>query len=107
MFSLKTFRSYQLGLELYRECEKIKPKYHLKDQLLRASLSTVLNLSEGSAKESPKDRRRYYGIALASLRETQTILELVHATTTSADLVAKADHLAACLYRLLNQPLMP
>jgi four helix bundle protein len=107
MFVLKNFRSYQLAVSYYHECEKIKLPSHLKDQLLRASSSVVLNLSEGSAKPSVKERIRYYTIAFASLRETQSILELIRMSQKNPSLVKQADTLAACLYRLVNQPLKP
>ena len=75
---LNNFRSYQKALELYKPCEVMKAKAYLKDQLERASLSVVLNLAEGSAKTSAKDRARFYGISYASLRETQVLLEILN-----------------------------
>jgi four helix bundle protein len=104
MFSLKNFRSYQMSLSLYRECEKLEARSHLKDQLLRASLSVPLNLSEGSAKESVKERRRFYGISLASLRETQTLLEILQAPVAVREL---ADRAGACIYRLVQASSRP
>ena len=73
---LKNFRTYQLAVSVYRGCETVAAKHHLRDQLLRASLSVVLNLAEGSAKPSIKDRARFYGIAFASAKEVQSILQL-------------------------------
>ena len=67
-----TFKSYQMALELYKKCEHIKAKAFLKDQLERASLSVVLNLVEGSAKTTAKERARFYSINYAPLRETVT-----------------------------------
>lgn len=95
---LNNFRSYQLALKLYQQC-KSKPLPHfLKDQLLRASSSIVLNLAEGSAKTSHKDRSRFYGIAFASLREVQAVIELEKEVL--ADLATPSDTLAAHLYKL-------
>ena len=80
----QNFRSYQLAVNLYRECKELCVKGSvpstIKDQLLRASSSVALNLSEGSAKPTLKDRQRYYSIAFASLREVQSIIDLEHAT---------------------------
>ncbi len=73
------------------------PSY-LKDQLARAASSAALNLAEGSAKPTPKERARFYSIAFASLRETQSILDL--ADIDDAALAKQSDHLAACLYKL-------
>ena len=95
---LQNFRSYQLSLQLYRECERVTAPHHLKDQLARATLSVVLNLAEGSAKPTPKERRRFYSIALASTREVQALIEILG----RRDLWPAADQVGACLYRLVN-----
>ena len=95
---LQGFKSYQLALQLYRECERVTAAHHIKDQLLRASLSIVLNLAEGSAKPTAKERRRFYSIALASTREVQAIIEIVRRD----DLSSLSDQVGACLYRLVH-----
>jgi len=69
-----------------------------KDQFDRAALSISLNLAEGAAKPTEKDRRKFYFIALGSMREVQTLLELFG----SEDLIKKADILAAHLYCLCH-----
>lgn len=48
----------------------------MKDQMDRASLWVVLNLAEGAAKPTIKDRKKFFYIAMGSLRETQAILEI-------------------------------
>ena len=68
----------------------------MKNQFQRALLSIPLNLSEGSAKSSPKERKKFYEISLGSLREVQTILNLVN----NQQLVKEADKLGAFLYKL-------
>ncbi len=73
---------------------------HLKDQLLRASSSICLNLGEGAGKTSTRDQRRFFEIAMGSLRESQAILFLTHSPTHP--IVEQADRLAASLYLLLN-----
>ena len=93
---LKNFRSYQFALSLYKNCEQIKTKAYIKDQLERASLSIVLNLAEGSAKTTAKERARFYSIAYASLRETQVLLEILEQT----ELSKKANELGAMIYKL-------
>ena len=95
---LKDFRSYQMSLELYKKCEPIKAKAFLKDQLERASLSVVLNLSEGSARPTPKDRAKFYAIAYASLREVQALLTVLEQKET----FKLADQLGAMLYKLMR-----
>lgn len=68
----------------------------MKDQLMRASLSVVLNLSEGSARPTAKDRRRFYSISYASVREVQSIVDILHRTEE----FELADRVGAMLYRL-------
>lgn len=97
---LKQFRTYQLALEFYRRCQEIKAPGFLKNQLIRAAGSVALNLSEGTAKPTVRERQRIYGIALASLRECQTALEL-NGTNVPA-VLDLADHLGASIYRLIH-----
>ena len=93
---LENFRSYQLAVEFHKACESLKlPKYS-RDQLHRASLSIALNLAEGSARPSAKERRRFYVIALGSLREAQAILDLNNVEAEKA----RADRLGAHVYKL-------
>ena len=74
---LHTFRSYQLAVQFYRLAVGVRAPRHLKDQLHRAASSVALNLSEGSAKTSDADRRRFYEIALGSCRECEAVVELL------------------------------
>ena len=73
---LKNFKTYQKALELAWECKSLQLPYYLRDQLLRASSSVVLNLAEGSGRFSVKDQKRFYRIALGSVREVEAILDL-------------------------------
>jgi four helix bundle protein len=98
---LKQFRSYQVAVQFYRQASVIKAPGHLKSQLLRASSSVVLNLSEGSARPSEVDRQRFYSIALGSVRECQSILNLL--PTAPRAVVTLADQLGAHVYRLTHK----
>ena len=93
---LEGFRTYRLSVDLYGRCKKVPAAFYERDQLLRAALSIVLNLAEGSAKPTPKERRRFYAIALGSLREVQALLDLLK----RSEEFAIADRLGASLYRL-------
>ena len=95
---LKNFQTYQLAEELFYTCEKLKLRHYMKEQLQRAALSIVLNLSEGSAKPTKKDQKKYYAIAYASCREVQSILSL----SKKAEEFALADKLGGYLYRLVH-----
>lgn len=95
---MKSFFTLELAIEFYQLSKNIRLPAHLKNQFLRASSSVAMNLSEGSAKPTEADRRKFYFIALGSLRECQTILKLhgqVHPTV-----LKKADFLGACVYKL-------
>ena len=65
---MRTFKAYQLSLHFYKNCTEVKLPRHLQDQLLRASSSICLNLAEGSARRTPRDRRKFYNIAQAFFR---------------------------------------
>jgi four helix bundle protein len=99
MGTLQNFRTYELSIEFYRDCKTIRLPHAMKDQLMRAASSITLNLAEGSAKPSRKERLRYYGIAFGSVREIQAIIRLEELGSLSA----KSDHLAASLYKLSHQ----
>mgnify|MGYP003502239429 CR=1 FL=1 len=93
---MKNFRTYNLALASYKKAKSLSLKGALRDQFERASLSVVLNLNEGSAKFSRKDRKKFYNIALGSFRECQSILEIIENKT----LLEEADVLGAHLYML-------
>jgi len=52
---------------------------NVKDQLDRASTSIVLNIAEGNGKFAPKDRCRFFDIALGSTMECAAGLDVVAA----------------------------
>ena len=97
---MKSFRTLDLAIEFYGKAEEQKISGNLRDQLLRAASSISLNLSEGNAKRTPKEKRRYYHIAYASTQECKTILRLIK--NTDAGLSDRVDKLAASIYRLMN-----
>ena len=94
--ALKKFRTFHLALEFYQECKRLEPSPSLKDHLTRASESILLNLGEGSAKPTAKDRAKFYAIALGSFRECQVALMLAD----QAAVLEKYDQLGGCLYKL-------
>ena len=95
---MKKFRTYQLSVAFYKTCKEVRLFRSLKDQLLRASSSVCLNLAEGSARRTEKDRMRFYNIALASHREVQSIIDIEELGILEAD----ADKLGAHLYKLTH-----
>ena len=93
------FRTLELSISLHKNCRTLKLPYYLKDQMLRASSSVALNLSEGSAKSSKKDQRRFFEIAFGSIKELKTILELAEAPLPIKD---QADKTAAHIFKLIK-----
>jgi four helix bundle protein len=97
---LSDFRSYQLAVQFYRLCSDVRAPLHLRTQLLRAASSVVLNLAEGSARASFRERVRFYDIAMASVRECQAVLDLV--PVCSPEVRGAADGLSGSVYRLVQ-----
>ena len=95
---MNNFRTYELSIQFYRDCQGLKLSSIAKDQFERAILSIPLNLAEGAAKPTARDRAKFYFIALGSLREVQTLLRLFG----TQDLIDSADRLAAHLYCLCH-----
>jgi four helix bundle protein len=93
---MSTFRSLELAIELYRECKQVKLTYSMKDQLIRASSSVALNLAEGNQRHTTKDKRKFFNIALTSLREVQCIIKMEELKRIEK----KADQLGAMVFSL-------
>jgi four helix bundle protein len=74
----------------------------VKDQLIRASYSIALTLAEGSGKRTPNEQRRFYSMAMGSLRECQAILEIEE--ITDPEITKLADRLGAMLFKLIKKP---
>jgi four helix bundle protein len=95
---LSQFRTYQLAVQFHHSVRSVALPGYLKDQMLRASSSIALNLSEGSAKPTRRDQLKFFYIAMGSLRECQSVLDL--SPQSYPALVKQADVLGAHLYRL-------
>lgn len=97
---LQNFRSYQLAKEIYRQSKGLRLRGEMRDQFERAMLSVVLNLAEGSGKTSPRERARFYAIALGSLREVQAVFDLAGEVA----FFDKANILGAMIFKLIQRP---
>lgn len=80
-FRFQNFRIYQSAKDFRIELLKIinffdRKYYYLSSQLKRASLSAVLNIAEGSGKESDRDFRRYLQNALGFINEVAACLDI-------------------------------
>jgi len=79
-FKFENLRVWQQAMDLAEEMNLIiekfpqKERYNLSNQLLRASDSIGLNISEGSILQTVPQQRRFLNIAIGSLAETVTCL---------------------------------
>lgn len=64
-------------LEIYRSLPQ-DIKMSIGGQLVRSSLSIVLNIAEGSGKESDKELNRFFDISVGSSHETLANLDMLH-----------------------------
>lgn len=93
------FVALDKATELYLVCETLNIKNPIRDQLLRSSLSIALNLTEGSGRSSKKDKKRFYSIAMGSLREVQCLVRIIG----NQNLIREYDYLGALIYGLSNK----
>jgi four helix bundle protein len=96
---LKDFRTYQLAVNFYRRIQTQQLPCHLRDQLIRASSGICLTLAEGSGRRTPKDRCRFYTMALGSIREVQAILDIAD---LDESFVREMDVIAASAFKLIR-----
>ena len=88
--TLETFDVYRVSLDACRACAPIAPSLsaNLRDQLLRASSSAVLNTAEGFGSASRGVKRRHYEIARGSAMECVALLDLAVALGLQGDVAA-------------------
>jgi four helix bundle protein len=97
---------YRAAVEFERSSRRIiallPRSSHLADQLHRAATSVPLNIAEGAGEFSPKDKARFYRIALRSATESAAILDLVGPDLgeDSCDMLALRDLLVSIVAML-------
>ncbi len=71
--------SMDFVVDLYKTTEMLpaSEKFGLISQMRRAGVSIPSNIAEGAARQLPKEFRRFLFIALGSLAELETQLEIV------------------------------
>ena len=76
----KTKEIYIQSKELYKLINSTltdKVSYSLKDQILRAAVSIILNFSEGYGRFHKNDKKQFYITARASLNEVVACFDLL------------------------------
>jgi four helix bundle protein len=70
--------SKQVVLSIYQLTKKFPSdeKFAMTSQIRRAATSVHLNIAEGSARKSAKEKCRFYEISRSSLVEVDTVLDL-------------------------------
>ncbi len=112
MFSYQKLEVYKkaffLNQSIYRLL-KDNPKIpsYAKNQLGRASLSIVLNIAEGSAKFTQKDRRNFFVIARGSVFESAAMVDILHAaneisTELKSQLEERLEEISRMLYAMIR-----
>lgn len=97
-FEHERLRAYAIVRDALRLVAKIiaqveRGEGDLVNQVKRAGDSALLNLCEGAARTSPRDKARFYDIAAGSAAECGGALELMELRRLApAELVATAQH---------------
>ena len=98
--------AYQLALEFHRSVmplARFRGFANLRDQLLRAADSVVLNIAEGAGRTSRDDKARFYAIAQGSLIECAAVLDCLRNRAAISPAAYSECHAHAVrLYRLLS-----
>jgi four helix bundle protein len=80
--SFRDLKVWQLGIEMANRVYAMSAsfpdheKFGLTNQLRRAVVSIPANIAEGNARDSTKEYLRFLSIAIGSLAEVETLLEL-------------------------------
>lgn len=83
IFRFKNWNVYKDAKQLFRLILRIVNKlpkeyrYSIGDQLVRAALSVILNIAEGSGKSSDKELNRFFDIVIGSLNEILAAVDVL------------------------------
>jgi four helix bundle protein len=98
--------AYGFALAVYRLTKTFptEERFALQQQVRKAATSVPINIAEGNTKQSPKDRARFFEIALASLNEVHCELLFARdlAYITSMTFENLDDHLQRVSYLLVQ-----
>ena len=108
-YGFEKLEVWKLGMDLVSDVYKIagkfpdEEKFSLTSQIRRAAISVPLNIAEGSARRSKKEFASFVRIALGSLVEVKTCLEIAKnlGYITTSDDKLPADKIEALYFKLL------
>ncbi|MCL4817817.1 MAG: four helix bundle protein [Vicinamibacteria bacterium] len=81
-----------------------KAGYNLRDQFERAALSIALNVAEGAARRSGRERRRFYEIARGSAAECGALISVLRARgLVTPEAARDARHKVVRLVQMLSK----
>jgi four helix bundle protein len=75
-FRFRDWGVYKLAQDVFQDILRIVSKlpaevrYTLGNQIIRSALSVVLNIAEGSGRNTDKELNRFFNIAIGSINET-------------------------------------
>ena len=87
-FKCERLDVYRIAVKFHRSLvplRQVRGAADLRDQILRASESIVLNIAEGAGRFGADDKRRFYRIANGSAMECAGALELLHSRNILSD----------------------
>ena len=80
-FDFQKLEVYRKSCDFHIACksilQSISVEKYVNDQLGRASYSVVLNIAEGSAKQTKPDRKNFFTISRGSVFECAAILDIL------------------------------
>ncbi len=100
---------YRLALDFVELCAQLAKRIprgqgQMADQLRRASSSSADNTGEGAGEFAPKEKARFYRIALRSATESSTIIDIVHRLGfIDVELHSRAETMAERLIGMLTK----
>ena len=101
-------KAYQVNQKVYRLLNENKAiASYARNQLGRASLSIMLNIAEGSAKFSYKDRRNFYITARGSVFECSSLIHFLCdeneiAANWKEELCSRYEEISRILYTMIK-----
>jgi four helix bundle protein len=111
-FAFKRMRVYQMARELAAEIHEVvvhldRSCWRSGDQLMRASLSIMLNIAEGAGEFRKLEKARFYRMARRSCYETCSAVDHLRSVgvlppAQAAAYEQRLDHLAASLTSLVH-----